>query len=401
MNINQIIGIYLLFALFRAVYALCVGFFYVHKTPHIGKDYNPLVSVVIPAWNESVGIAKTVKSVLNNSYKNLEIIVVNDGSSDNTSEIVEKLIEKNPEKIRLISQENGGKHSALNNGIKNAKGEIIVTIDGDSYVYQNAIKLLIQGLSDNTINATVGKIIVGKPAINGARGKLNIIGIIQFFEYIFGYHMKKTQHHNNSIYILPGAFAAIRKSAIEAAGYYEGYSKTEDFDISMKLRMNGSKIAYVDDALCATEGASNLKGLIDQRTRWRHGFLVCLLHRKNYLTDRKKGLYLTYIDFPLVLLGILDILLYPVFFVFIIAQVFTANDPTLLIIFYAIIPFAYIMMFDKEIWQYKRFIKYLPFIPLMFTILNIVEFVALVKSIYRIVTKKDTAWTKWVRLGIQ
>lgn len=401
MTINQLIALYLLFALFRAVYALCVGFFYVHKYPKPEKDYNPLVSVVVPAWNEEVGIKKTVDSVLINTYKNLEIVVVNDGSSDRTSEIVEELVAKNPGKVILLDQQNGGKFSALNKGIRHAKGEIIVTIDGDSYVYPNAIQLLVEGLSDRSFDATVGKIVVGRPNTVGISKKMNLIQIVQFFEYMFGYHMKKTQHNNNSIYILPGAFAAIRKKAIEEVGYYEGYSKTEDFDLSMKLRLNGGKISYIDDAMCVTEGASNLKNLINQRTRWRHGFLLCLLRRSEYVTSMKKGKYLTLVDFPLVLMGLLDIFLYPFLFVYVTFYILFSGDWISLLVFYLIIPYSYLMMFDKDILTHKNLVKYLPFIPIMFTIINLVEYIALLKSIYRIILKKDTAWTQWVRVGIQ
>lgn len=401
MNISHIIGLYLLFALLRSVYALCRGFTYVHRYPKVDESYNPSVSVIIPAWNEQVGIKKTIESVLKSTYQNLEIIVVNDGSTDLTQNIVTKIASRNSNKIILINQENQGKFSALNNGIKKAKGEIIVTIDGDSYIYPNAIQLLVEGLSDKSFDATVGKILVGKPGNSGVRKPSNLIGIIQFFEYMFGYHMKKTQHENNSIYILPGAFCAMRKSSIEKAGYYEGYSKTEDFDLSMKLRMNGAKISYIDDAFCITEGASDLKGLINQRTRWRHGFLVCLLHRKNYLTTLKKGRYLTFIDFPLVLLGLLDIFLFPLFLIIVPLQVISSGDWVLFLVFYIIIPYSYIMMFDKDIVEHKGMLKYLPVLPLLFTIVNFVEYIALLKAIYRIVRKRDTPWTKWVRLGVQ
>jgi len=383
------------------MFTLVRGFFYVHNYPKPDASYNPFVTVVVPAWNEEVGIRKTVESVLKSTYKNLEIIVINDGSKDNTRHIVEKIVSANNGKVRLLNQENKGKFEALNNGIRHAKGEIVVTIDGDSYIYPDGVQYLVEGLSDQKYDATVGKIIVGKPDSNGITKPMNLLGIIQFFEYMFGYHMKKTQHNNNSIYILPGAFAAIRKSAIEKAGYYEGYSKTEDFDISMKLRMNGSKISYIDAALCVTEGAPDMKGLIDQRTRWRHGFLVCLLNRKGYILNTKKGKFLTYVDFPLVLLGLVDIFLYPIFFVFIALQVATSGDWPVLILFYIIMPYAYLLMFDTEIVKYKNLLKYLPIIPILFSVINLVEYIALLKAIYRIVRKRETYWTNWVRLGIE
>ncbi len=402
MIINQILGLYLLLALVRAVYALCIGFFYLHKYPKPDASYNPFISIVIPAWNEEMGIKKTLDSVLKSTYKNYEIIVVNDGSSDSTKYIVESYHKKYPKKVILFNQKNQGKYTALNKGIKNSKGEIIVTIDADSYVYPNAIQLLVEALSDKSFDATVGKIIVGSPGSKiGVSRPKNLIGVVQFFEYMFGYHIKKTQHQNNSIYILPGAFAAMRKSVIEEIGYYEGYSKTEDFDLSMKLRMNGSRISYIDDALCVTEGASDLKGLINQRTRWRHGFLVCLLHRKDYILSTKKGIYLTFVDFPLVLWGLLDILIYPLLFVVLSIQIIISRDILLFFVFYIIIPYSYLMLLDKDVLAHKDLLKYLPILPFLFSIINIVEHIALLKASYRIIKRKDTAWTHWVRVGVQ
>ena len=399
--IAQAIAYYLLFTLFRAVYSLCLGFCYVHDYPKVSRKKQPIVSVVIPARNEKVGITKTVNSVLASTYRNLEVIVVNDGSTDSTKTSVKRIIKKHKNKVSLINQSHQGKYSALNNGIMHSKGEIIVTIDADSYVEPNAIKLLADGLSDKSVDAVVGKIVVGLGKSRKKKLSQKIVQLVQFFEYMFGYHMKKAQHENNSIYILPGAFAAIRKSAIEAAGYYEGYSKTEDFDISMKIKMKGGRISYVDDAVCVTEAASDIKSLINQRTRWRHGFLVCLLHRKEYLFNRKKGTMLTFVDFPFVLLGIMDIFLYPIFLVFTISQVIYSEDWLLLGIFYLIIPYAYLMMFDKDIISHKKLLFLLPYIPIMFTVINMVEYIALLRASYRIIMRKDTEWTNWVRVGLK
>jgi len=399
--IAQAIAYYLLFTLFRAVYSLCLGFCYVHDYPKVSKNKQPLVSVVIPARNEKIGISKTVSSVLASTYKNLEVIVVNDGSTDNTKSVVKSLINEYKKKVTLINQSHQGKYSALNNGVMHSKGEYIVTLDADSYVEPKAIELLANGLSDKSVQAVVGKIIVGLGRSPKKRLGQKIVQLVQFFEYMFGYHMKKAQHENNSIYILPGAFAAIRKSAIEAVGYYEGYSKTEDFDISMKIKMQGGKISYIDDAVCVTEPASDIKSLINQRTRWRHGFLVCLLHRKEYLFNRKKGTMLTLVDFPFVLLGIMDIFLYPIFLIFTISQILNSGDWLLLGIFYLIIPYAYLMMFDKEVISHKKLLLLLPFLPIMFSVINIVEYIALMRASYRILMKKDTEWTNWVRVGLK
>ncbi len=391
MNINQIISMYLLFSLIRCVYTICVGFLYVHRPLKQSSNYSPFVSIVVPAWNESVGLGKTIESIINSNYKNLEVIIVNDGSTDNTNEVALGYTQ-NFSNVRLIDKENGGKSSALNLGIKNSYGEIIITIDADSYIYPDAISYLISSLENQEIDGAIGKIVVGN--------RNNFIGVIQYFEYLFGFHSKKSQEILNSIYILPGALTALRKNAIESVGYFEDYSKTEDFDISIKLKSEGHKITYVDDAICITEGASDFKGLLNQRTRWRHGFLQCIIHRKEFLVQTKKGYYLTFVELPFALLGIIDILLYPLLLGFIIFSILTISSSAIFVLSYLVLPYSYLLLMDKDLLKNLRLLKYFALIPILFSIVNAIEFVALIKSLYRIVTKKQTNWTNWVRTGI-
>src|SRR5690606_30704508 len=109
--------------------------------------FNPKFSVIVPAWNEEVGIIKTIKSVLFNGYDNVELIVVNDGSTDNSDSVIRKYIQdltlSEPDmagKIRYKYQPNGGKGVALNTGIKMATGDIVVTIDADSALKKGSLQ---------------------------------------------------------------------------------------------------------------------------------------------------------------------------------------------------------------------------------------------------------------------
>jgi len=357
--------------------------------------YNPLASVIIPAWNESVGIQKTIRSVMNNGYNNLEIVCVNDGSSDNTIEQVEKLRKrywKNKNKIVVLDQENTGKAGALNNGIKTAKGEIIITIDADSYVCKGSIRKLINAFSDENTDVSIGKIIVGN--------KDSILGLTQYFEYMFGFHYKQTQHVMNSIYIFPGALCAVRKSVIEDVGYFDHYSSTEDLDLSMKIRHNGHRVVYIDDARCVTEGASDIKGLLNQRTRWRHGYLQCLMFRKDFLFKSDKGWYLSYIEIPLSIIGILESFTFPLLFFYLWSQIVITESPVLSIASYLLLPYVFILLASKEEKLSLRTATMSLLIPLLFTVVSFIEIASLLTAIYRIMTNKQSAWTVWDRKGI-
>lgn len=389
-----IISIYMLFALLRIVYYISTGFLYKKQTSKINKYY-PLISIIVPAWNEEVGIQKTIRSVMNNGYKNIEVIVVNDGSKDNTLKKVETLkrrFYKNGYKILIIDQLNTGKAKALNHGIQNAQGEIIVTIDADSYIAPGTLHNLVSPLSDTRYDVSIGQILVGN--------RRSILGLIQYFEYTFGFHNKKAQSVLGSIYIFPGALTAFRKSVIEKVGYFEHYSCTEDLDLSIKIRNNGHNVQYVEDAVCITEGPSDMKGLLNQRVRWRHGFLQCLLNRKEFLFTLKKGKYLSFIELPLSLLGLIEILLYPIFFLYIFSEIVNSENYLLLGLSYFLLPYAFFLLRDRRIVLKLPVIMGAFFIPILFYIVNTIEFIAMIKSLYRIATNENTSWTVWNRKGI-
>lgn len=153
LNLNTFLTIYLVASLLRFVYYYCVGHLYISNKSRLDNNYSPLVSAIIPAHNEEVGITKTIHSILDSDYRNLEIIIVDDGSTDKTYEVANQISELWSGKIVIIrSTSNRGKASALNTGILSSKGEIVVTIDADSYVKPESISELVKALSDSTYN---------------------------------------------------------------------------------------------------------------------------------------------------------------------------------------------------------------------------------------------------------
>lgn len=377
---------------------ICSGYLYVNSTSLDKKNtnYSPLVSVLIPAWNEEIGITKTLNSLIANTYTNLEIIVIDDGSTDNTYSVVEQFKLQNPavaNKIQLFTKVNGGKSSALNLGIEKSIGEIVVTVDADSYLEPNAIKHLVAGLSDDKYGAATGRIVVGN--------KQSFWGMIQYLEYVFGFHTKKGQSIFNSIYILPGALTAIRKHHLVEIGGYEDYSKTEDFDLSIKLLAHKVLITHVDQAVCITEGASDLPGLINQRTRWRYGFLQCLIYRKSFIFNLQKGKYLSFVEFPFALLGTVDILFFPIFMFALWGQLLINFDWGLFLLSYSILPIAYLTLLNGSSFKSLKETIFVALIPILFTTVNIVEFIALIKSIYMLLSRRELNWTRWNRVGLQ
>jgi len=248
------------------------------KSKHL-KYY--LVSIIIPAYNEEVCIKKTLLSCIKQSYKKLEIIVINDGSTDNTVKVVEKfqedykkLLKKRKIFLKLFTQKNKGKAKALNTGKKHAKGKILITIDADSFLNQNAIKTILPYFSSLKIGAVAGNIIAV------SRGKL--IGYLQKLEYELGVHfIRKSQSSLGNVLVTPGAFSAYRKTAVKK---FEEGTLTEDFDSSLRILERGNKIVLAPDAICYTQVPLSISDIIRQRVRWQQGglevFAKHIFHKK-------------------------------------------------------------------------------------------------------------------------
>jgi glycosyltransferase involved in cell wall biosynthesis len=166
-------------------------------------EYQPRVSIVIPAWNEGVGIVKTLDSAINNGYSNLEVILVNDGSTDDSDKIAKEYIkqyrarkQRGASRLCYIYKGNGGKGEALNAGIQEASGDIIMTMDADSALQRGAIAKLVRYYLDPEIMAVVGNVEV----VNTA----TLVGLAQHLEYFFGFYNKRAHALLGAEYIFGG-----------------------------------------------------------------------------------------------------------------------------------------------------------------------------------------------------
>jgi len=228
-------------------------------------DQPPAVTVLIPAHNEESVIVQTVASVLLSDLKNIQVIVVDDGSSDKTLELLQSNFGRN-EAVQIIHQVNRGKAAALNNALSQAQTEIVVTIDADTEVESDAIRKLLRHFSDPTVGAVAGNVKVG----NRSRWLTRW----QALEYVTSQNMEKRAFDLlNCITVVPGALGAWRKKAIEDAGGITADTVAEDADLTIAIRRLGWRITYDEEALAWTEAPETPSALIRQRFRWTFGTL--------------------------------------------------------------------------------------------------------------------------------
>lgn len=276
--------IFLLILLVR-YFALLI-FSYLYLTEYTFKNnnnFNPFVSIIIPVFNEEKILDMTIESLLKLNYSAYEIIIINDGSNDNTREVAERLVgykngKYNKIKISLINKENNGKSTALNAGIKISRGEFILCMDGDSQLAPNSLIMAVRHFSNPEIGAVAGNVKV----LN--RGKF--LTDLQALEYVEGLNLARSaQSFLKLVNIIPGPIGIFRKIAIENAGYYDSDTFAEDADLTLRILAAGWKIYYEPKSISYTEAPATLQQLLKQRYRWTRGILQSIRKHKKLLVN--------------------------------------------------------------------------------------------------------------------
>lgn len=293
--------IYMLFLFIRLVGHLLLSFanrFFSKVAEKI--DYYPLVTVIIPCYNEDKVINNAAKSILGMSYPNIEILIVDDGSSDETIEVIALLEKKG--KIRAIHQENAGKAQALNRAISEAHGDFILCMDADSVLNSDAIEIGIKYFErDERVAAVAGNVEIGN--IN------NMITSFQKLEYIAGLNLFKTaQSFLNSVIVIPGPIGLFRKSVLLEVGGYRSNTYAEDCELTIRILMAGYKTVHDGDLVAVTEAPEDLNSLISKRYRWTRGIIQAIRENAIWLIRPHKNIK----NFLIIVYMILESIFFPV-----------------------------------------------------------------------------------------
>ncbi len=241
------------------------------------------VSVIIPAFNEARVIAASVRRVLASTDVGLEIIVVDDGSTDATSAIVSEAFHDEP-RVRLITLANGGKARALNHALTLARGDIVVSLDADTEFEPQTIARLARWFADPGIGAVAGNAKVGN--------RVNLVTRWQAVEYVTAQNLeRRALARFDAITVVPGAVGAWRRAALTAVGGYPTDTLAEDQDLTIAIQRAGWRVGYDTDAVAWTEAPETFRALAKQRYRWAFGTLQCLWKHGSIFRDgRPPGL---------------------------------------------------------------------------------------------------------------
>lgn len=264
--------------IFRLLSFCLLSFIYTFAEKKDEVDTFPSISIVIPAYNEEITISSCIRSMLALDYSRYEVIVVDDGSSDNTFNEAMKYSEAG---VRVIRQKNAGKASALNTGIKIAKGEIVITVDADSMLHPETLKWISRRFSSNhRLGAVAGNVKIDKPT--------TLLKTMQSLEYTTGINLaRKSQSLLHCVMIVPGAIAALKTDVLCKVGYFPEDTFAEDFDITMKILQAGYYVEYESRAIAFTQAPESIEDFLKQRRRWYRGMTQVLAkYQKMYLNPK-------------------------------------------------------------------------------------------------------------------
>ena len=229
-------------------------------------DEKPQVTVLIPAFNEETTILRCIESVFDSDYPNIHAIVVDDGSTDQTFEVVAERA-AHDERLRLIRQPNGGKWHALDRAYELAVAtDIVVAIDADSLIAPDAVTKLVRHFADPTVGAVAGRVRVGN--------RTGLLTRLQVLEYTVAQNIdRRAMELFNGMLVVPGAIGAWRADVVRRAGLYSSETVAEDADLTISVIRQGYRVVYEEDAYAATEAPESVDALMRQRLRWSFGML--------------------------------------------------------------------------------------------------------------------------------
>ncbi len=251
----------------------------VRHTVKTGHDTNflPGISIIVPAYNEGKLLQSTVMSLVQMDYPNFEILVVDDGSTDDTREEARRLVgyyRDGAVEVRLVEKNNGGKSTALNAGIQMSRFDFVLNVDGDSQLSPDTLRKAIRHFVDPRLGAIAGNVKV--------LNRDNIWTTLQALEYVEGLNMARSaQSIVKLVNIIPGPLGLFRKQAILDAGWYSSDTFAEDADITLKILRAGWRVEYEPDAKSYTEAPDRIVDLLKQRYRWTRGILQAVRKHKD------------------------------------------------------------------------------------------------------------------------
>jgi Glycosyltransferases, probably involved in cell wall biogenesis len=385
----EVVGV-LVFGRFALLLLLAVK--HVRRTRKADFSWGPPVTepatVLVPAYNERECIANTVRSLAESDHP-IEIIVIDDGSSDGTADIVEALAMPG---VRVVRQANAGKSAALNTGIAHASHELIVMMDGDTVFEPSTVRELVQPFADPSVGAVAGNAKVGN--------RDTLIGAWQHIEYVMGFNLDRRMYDElDCMPTVPGAVGAYRRSALFEVGGLSEDTLAEDTDLTMALQIAGHRVVYAEDARAWTEAPSTMKQLWSQRYRWCYGTMQAIWKHRGALVARGPAGHFGRVGLPFIaIFMVVAPLLAPLFDIFLVygllfvdAEKTAAAWSTVLLVQLVCAGYAFRLDRERPLYLWS--------LPLQQIVYRQLMYLVLLQSWITAMTGRRLRWQKLKRTG--
>lgn len=343
------------------------------------RSWEPLVSVLVPAHNEEKTLQRNLDSIRNSTYKNIELIIINDSSTDRTYNIARSFQHQyrhSLKRVEVLNVQVRGKARALNAGLAYAHGGLFMCLDADSALAPQALAIAVEQFADPTLGCMSSNV-----KILPSKGILNLF---QQIEYLICYQMKKTETAINIQYIVGGIGSMFRTHLVRELGNYDTDTITEDIDLSMKMISHyaGSyRIGYHPDVITYTEAVHDIRGLMRQRFRWKYGRYQTFLKQRHlfWSRDKRHNKILSWLYLPYALLSELLYILEPLIIVLIVYLFVRYGDTTILTASFVVAIFYIVMHITAATNGYSineriRFIGAAPVAYIGMIVLSFVEY---------------------------
>ncbi|MDF9875176.1 glycosyltransferase [Cellulosimicrobium cellulans] len=250
---------------------------------HSLADENPWVSVIVPAYNEAPVLANCIESLVSGSHRRVEVVIVDDGSIDETPEIAAGLARAHPQ-VRYVRQENAGKGAALNRGIAESTGEVLFFVDADGIFAPDTIGEMLRGFDSPRVGAVCGD---DRP-VNLDRVQTRLMAIVSHAGTGL---VRRALSLVGCLHIVSGNVGAFTREVIEVLGGFDESTVGEDLELTWRVRRAGYRIVFRPRAIVYAESPSTLRNLWRQRLRWARGLLQTMRLQRDMIGSTRYGLF--------------------------------------------------------------------------------------------------------------
>ena len=362
----------------------------------------PLVSVIVPAYNEEKVIGNCIKSIQSSDYTNFEIILIDDGSTDRTFTVMRR--SENPPRVRVMTQPNSGKASALNLGFQLAKGEILFFVDADGLFTRSTIREMLAGFTSTKVGAVCGN---DHPA-NMDRPLTKLQSLQNHVGTGF---VRRALAEINCLPIVSGNCGAFRRSVLkwpftrlgaEAEPFVKGFIG-EDLELTWRIHRAGYQVNFAPRAIVRAEVPSTVKMLWKQRVRWARGLLQTVrLHRDMFFNFKfgRLGLYLPLNFFNMVINPILQLLIIYLLILLVVAGLSPIQLGILSLILWlglggALFTVFFSIVLDKA-WEDLKYFYVIPLWVPYSLMMDVITIWAIILELWG----TDAKWNKFERTGV-